>query len=99
VITYSAQLLALQRVGEPPQTYLFQFMRWVVRNNWPGGADQQIHVAKELLKQVISPGVDTGTLVSYGEEVLFGSENERDHENSLQKEAPTGLTPRDFVMQ
>ena len=49
-----------------------------VHNNWPGGTDQQIHVAKEFLKQVISPGVDTGTLVSYGEEVLLGPENERD---------------------
>jgi hypothetical protein len=49
-----------------------------VYDNWPGGTDQQIHVAKEFLKQVISPGVDTGTLVSYGEEVLLGPENERD---------------------
>jgi len=49
-----------------------------LHNNWPGGAAQQIHVAKELLKQVISPDVDTGTLVSYGEEVFLGSENERD---------------------
>jgi hypothetical protein len=49
-----------------------------IRNSWPGGAEQQMHVAKEFLKQVISPGVDTGTLVSYGEMVLLGSPNERD---------------------
>jgi len=49
-----------------------------LHNDWPGGAAQQMHVAKELLKQVISPGVDTGTLVSYGELMLLGSQNQRD---------------------
>jgi von Willebrand factor type A domain len=47
-------------------------------DDWPGGTDQQIHVAKEFLKKVISPGVDTGTLVSYGELVLLGPQNEKD---------------------
>jgi hypothetical protein len=49
-----------------------------VHNNWPGGTDQQKHVSTEFLKQVVSPGVDTGTLVSYGELVLLGPKNERD---------------------
>jgi len=49
-----------------------------IHDNWPGSTDQQIYVAKEFLKRVISPGVDTGTLVSYGELVVLGSQNERD---------------------
>jgi hypothetical protein len=49
-----------------------------IHNDWPGGTDQQIHVVKEFLKQVVSPGVDTGTLVSYGELVVLGPQNERD---------------------
>lgn len=49
-----------------------------LHNDWPGGRDQQVHVAKELLQQVISPGADTGTLVSYGELVLLGSQNQKD---------------------
>lgn len=49
-----------------------------VYDNWPGGTDQQIHVSKELLKQVISPSVDSGTLISYGELVLLGPKNEKD---------------------
>ncbi|HMK22398.1 MAG TPA: hypothetical protein VK466_08680 [Terriglobales bacterium] len=40
--------------------------------------DDELHVAKELLKLVITPGFDTGTLVSYGELVLLGSQNGRD---------------------
>lgn len=47
-------------------------------NDWPGGRDQQINVAKEFLKQVISPSADVGTLVGYGDFVALGPQNERD---------------------
>jgi len=60
-----------------------------LHDDWPGGVDQQIHVAKEFLKQVISPGVDTGTLVSYGELVDLGPQNQRDP-RKLASEVGTG---------
>jgi hypothetical protein len=69
-----------------------------VHVDWPGGTDQQEHVAKELLKQVISPGSDIGTLVNFGDEVFLDVQNEKDPKKlssriSATTTGPTRLNP------
>jgi hypothetical protein len=61
-----------------------QHLQYVLVNNqnvhpqWPGGKEQQVHVASEFLRQVISAGSDIGTLVNYGDQVFIDVQNESD---------------------
>jgi len=62
-------------------------------SQWPGGTGQQVHVAKELLKQVISPGSDIGTLVNYGDAVFLDVQNEKDPEKLSRQLSPSATGP------
>jgi len=64
-----------------------------VHVKWPGGTDQQAQVAKELLKQVITPGSDIGTLINYGDGVFLDVENERDPKKLSSKIAADATSP------
>jgi hypothetical protein len=64
-----------------------------LHNEWHGGADQQAHVAKELLKQVVSSGSDIGTLVNYSDEVFLDVQDERDPNKLSSQIRATGIGP------
>jgi hypothetical protein len=60
-------------------------------SNWPGGTDQQIHVSRELLQQVISPDSDTGTLENYAAQIFIAPQNEKTSKK-LASEVRTDMT-------
>jgi von Willebrand factor type A domain len=61
--------------------------------DWFGGHDQQEHVAKEFLKQVISPGSDVGTYFGFGSDVILGPENEKDPRKVSSEIRATQISP------
>ena len=77
--------------GKPLQYVLINDQR--LHNQWPDGRDQQEHVAKELLKQVVSSGSDIGTLVNYSDDVFLDVQNERDPKKLSWQIHATGIGP------
>jgi len=77
--------------GKPLQYVLINDQR--LHNQWPGGRDQQAHVAKELLKQVVSSGSDIGTLVNYSDAVFLDVQDERDPKKLSSQIRATGIGP------
>jgi Mg-chelatase subunit ChlD len=45
---------------------------------WPKGIKQQTNAAAQLLKQVVAPGADIGSLVNFGDEVYIDVQNSHD---------------------
>jgi hypothetical protein len=64
-----------------------------LHNQWPGGRDQQAHVAKVLLKQVVSSGSDIGTLVNYSDAVFMDVKDERNPDKLSSQIRATGIGP------
>ena len=58
---------------------------------WPGGINQQVDVASEFLKQVITPGADSGTLVNFSDEVFLDVKSETDPHKILAHLARHGI--------
>lgn len=77
--------------GKPLQYVLIHDQR--LHDQWPGGSYQQEQVAKELLRQVISSDSDTGTLVSYSDEVFLDVKDETNPKKLSSQIHTTGIGP------
>jgi hypothetical protein len=48
------------------------------RTFWPGGIEEQADAAAQLLKEVVKPGSDVGSLINFNQEFLMEVENSTD---------------------
>jgi hypothetical protein len=55
------------------------------RTLWPKGIEQQVSMASEFLRQVVTPGSDLGSLVNFSEEFWLEVENSTDPDELVAK--------------
>jgi hypothetical protein len=55
------------------------------RTLWPGGIEQQVSMASQFLRQVVTPGSDLGSVVNFSEEYWLEVENSTDPDDLVAK--------------
>jgi len=55
------------------------------RTLWPGGIEQQVSMASQFLRQVVTPGSDLGSVVNFSEEFWLEVENSTDPDELVAK--------------
>jgi Mg-chelatase subunit ChlD len=61
------------------------------RTRWPNGIEQQTDAAAQLLKRVVAPGLDIGSLVNFGDDVYIDVQNSHDPDEIAAKMVRKGI--------